>query len=844
MRNVLKKLSLLLALLAALFMITGCPKDAPQGATTHTVTVATFDGANVKSLDFTVEEGDTLESIAALAGVSLEGFDFVGFYTADGKEFAKTKPITSDVKLFARFEKRETTKEETVGNVTTKEEKIETKTASISTAQTETTTVTTKLSDGTETKVIESKTTETKTDNTTVVTEETTNIAADGSSTTIAESTTTDANNNVIAETQVTTTTDAQGNSSTATTNTTYDENGNKTSNTDVETTAAADATVESLINSGIKAIQEGNILSAKSFFEEAYKKDSNDDQAKVVSALVDLASISTNAKIGKFFKDHFGIQNYPGTLNGLLAGDWLSASSYEMENPFYIYTAELEEVKTPKEGEYYYYKASRAWRNKEAELSNGEYTYSSGKLKTIDGKNYIFDEYDERRYEEEINRTEYLSEGIFKNLIGYGYSGGTYYYKIDGQGEYLVSAKYSADLPGTFYKAGEYKDYKFMGKTTYIAPTFAAMDKADTWFTTAVKNESYFAELVTANILKGNVNGLDSAIDDLYDALFNSDEYKSAIAKIDSVKADVLVPGSLIEALELEQFYGEGKTIKLGKTELNLVKALLNVYKGIFEYIQSIDLSTDLSFFETEKLFRDSASTEEAQSNKNNQEFIEYLTTTFTGYDAKIDPLANKFLSTRSEEKLAASKATFISVIDDIVAAYNSITSESSVYPAMVGENVAKGKVFKDAALLLKTAISEGKVFYVPMEWEGIPAAWPTAAGEGIISIDMKELFEKDLFAIGTYIELCDVDEHKAPALYTVTGEDANGDYIFTNVTKVKDFEFGEDTFIVIKLDISRLQALTNMAAMIPLEGEYMPLQAEVAAYIYNFYYTAKATE
>ena len=840
MKNVLKKLGIVLTLITAIFMLTGCPKDAPQEAKKYTVTVATFDGANVKSLDFTVEEGDTLESIAALSGISLEGFTFVGFYTADGKEFAKTKPITSDVKLYARFEKKETKKEETVGNVTTKEETIETKTASISTAQTETTTVTTKLADGSETKVIESTTTETKTDNTTVVTEETTNIAADGSSTTIAESTTTDANNNVIAETQVTTTTDAQGNSSTATTNTTYDENGNATSNTDVETTTVADATVESLINSGIKAIQEENILLAKAFFEAAYEKDPNDDQAKVVSALVDLASISTNEKLGKFFKDHLGIQNYPGTLNALLAGDWLSASSYEMENPFYIYTAELEEVKTPKEGEYYYYKASRVWRNKDAELSNGEYTYSSGKLKTIDGKNYIFDEYDERRYEEEINRTEYLSEGIFKNLISYGYSGGTYYCKIDGQGEYLVSAKYSADLPGTFYKAGEYKDYKFMGKTIYIAPTFAAMDKADTWFTTAVKNESYFAELVTANILKGNVNGLDSAIDDLYDALFNSDEYKSAIAKIDSVKADVLVPGSLIEALELEQFYGDGQKVMLGKTELNLVKALLNIYKGIFEYIQSIDLSTDLSFFETEKLFRDSASTE-AQSKKNNQEFIEYLTTTFTGYDAKIDPLANKFLSTRSEEKLAASKATFISVIDDLVAAYNSITSESSVYPAMVGENIAKGKVFKDAALLLKTAISDGKVFYVPMEMSDIPAAWPTAAGEGIISIDMKELFGKDLFAIGTYVELCTVNGHAAPALYTITGEDANGDYILTKLSEIEDFEFGEDSFIVIKLDLSRVKKLSNVAAMIPLQGDYIPVTAMAAAYIYNFYYTAK---
>ena len=894
MNKSIKNLGIMLTLIAALFMITGCPQEVPQDAKKHTVTIATYgEEGKIVPLSFTVQEGDTLESIADLAGVSLESFDFVGFYTADGKEFAKTKPITSDLNLYARFEKKTATEEKDPANsnVTVKEEKTETKTADVSEVVVETTTTTTVLDNGKTEVKIESTTTETTSEKTTT-TEETTNIAADGSSTSNSETVVQDSTGKTISTAETNVTTDAEGNSTSVTTDdkgnetiqttdadgnsttVTTDSEGNKTTvtkdfegnattvtedkdgNVNVEIKPADEATVESIINSGIKAISEGNIISAKSFFEAAYAKDPNNDQAKVVSALVDLASISTNEKLGEFFKDHFGIQNYPGTLNALIAGDWLRASTYEVENPFYLYTSELKEVKTPKEGDYYYYKASfysndidDYWDVYKQYEKEGIVRSNTYKLKTIDGKNYLFSVNNERNYEHQISETyNFPEEGLFFEILAPDGSYDTYknnYYKIDGKGEYLVWAEYNADYPGPCYK-GEYKDYLFKGKTTYIAPTFASMEK-ENWFATATTNETYFAQLVTANLLKGNVNGLDSAIDDLYEALFNSNEYKSAIAKIDSVKADVIIPGSLVKALELKQFYGEGEKIKLGKTELNLIKALLNIYKGIFEYVQSIDLSSDLSFFETDKLFHDTV-----PELKSNEEFEEpdefelYLMEKLTGYDATIDPLANKFLSTRDEDKLAASKETFVSVIDDIVAAYDSITGEKSIYPSVVGEYAKKGKVFRDAAVLLRTAIADGGAFYIPQHIDGIPAAWPTADGNGIISVDMKELFGKDLFAIGTYLDLCTIgeDKHEAPALYTITGKDKDNNYIFKNITEVEQFEFDENIMIFIKLDISRLQALTNMAAMIPLKGEYMPIPAEAFGVIYQFYYTVKETE
>ena len=804
MKNVLKKLNCMLVLVAALLMITGCPKE-PAGPDTHKVTVTT--NVDVAAVTFTVEDGTTLEQIKQFpTDPVLDGYTFDGYYTTENEKFAKNKPITKDVVLFAKF-----TKNNTAANVT-EEKSADGSTTTITTTTDETTGKTEVVSEKKE-KDGSSTTTTTTTDETTgtkeVVTEK---KETDGSSTTTKE--TTDQSGNTTVET---TTTDNQGNTK-----------------TEAEVKPADNATVESLINTGIRMIAQENILEAKACFEAAYKLNPNDDQAKVVSALVDLASISTNEKLGKFFKDHLGIQNYPGTLNALIAGDWLKASNYEVEEPFDIYTTELVEEKEPKASGYYYYKARRAGgvntRVGDSEDPSIIWSSSEYKLKTINGKNYLFTRAKEKEYESKINTTCYLSDGLFQEIEASG-TNSKGYYQIDGKGDYLVYAKYNAEYSGPCYKAGEWKDYTFVGKTTYISPTFASMEK-ETWFTTATKNESYFAQLVTANILKGNVNGLDSAIDDLYSALFESNEYKSAIKKIDSVKADVLVPSTLIEALELQQFYGQGEKIKLGKTELNLVKALLNIYKGIFEYVQSIDLSTDLSFLETKKIF--------SNNSVKGNEFAQYLNTTFTGYDAALDPIANKFLSTRSEKKLAASKETFISVIDDVVAAYDSITGTNSIYPAVVGQYAKQGKVFREAAVALKTAISKGKEFFMPMEMEGIPAAWPTAAGNGILSVNMGEVFGKDLFAINTYLDLCDYSGHKAPSLYIVTGQDASGKPILKNYTELKTISLGQD-YICLKVDLSKLEALTNMAAMIPLESEYIPLPVQAAAIIFNFYYTAK---
>ncbi len=837
MKNVLKKISLMLTFLAALFMITGCPKDAPQGTKECKVTIATFDGENVKNLDFTVEEGDTLESITDLK-VSLEGFDFVGYFTTNGVEFTKTQPITSDLKLYARFEKRGNPTEETNGNVTTKEETIETKTASISEAQTTITTVTTKLGDGTETTTIESVTTETKEDKTTVVTEEITEIAADGSSTKTTESTTTDANNNVVSETSVTTTTDAQGNSSTTTTDTTYDEHGTPTTHTDVQTTTASESTVEDLINFGINSLKDGNLLAAKSFFEAAYKKDSKDKQAIVASALVDLASVSANPKIGTFFKNHLGVQNYPGTLDALITGDWLIASQYTEPETFEVGVIKVEEVSKPEVGSLYICKAKKVNKNTDGAIS----AHVEYQIKTVEGTNYFFSQEAEAQYEKYVDKHTYFSIGIdaiMGSIMGSLSYSRPDYYKVDPDGDCYLLAHYAEDYTGPCYKYDPETEV-FQGKTTYHAPTLDTLTNASdkTWFTITTQNFDYFEKLVAANILKGNVNGLDSAVDDLYEAIFDSKEYKSAVKKINDLDGDVLIPGALIDALGLTEFYGEDEEIKLGKSELKLIEALLNVYKGMFEYIQSIDLSIDLSFLKSKEIFS-SFETEGTE-----QKALNYLMSTISSYNAAIDPLANDFLSTRNEAKLAASKATFVSVIEDIIAAYTSITGEDSIYPSVVGETLAKGSVFKDAATSLKNAISEGGVFYAPMEMSGIPATWPTKEGEGIISVDMSELFGKDLFAIGTYLQLCTVNGHKAPALYTITGENEEGDYILTNLSEIENFEFGENSFVVIKLNLSRVKKLSNMAALIPLDGDYIPLPAEVAAYVYNFYYTTKATE
>ena len=716
-------------------------------------------------LTFTVEEGDTVSSISDYKNPTLDGYTFEGLFTSDNKKYDVSKPITSNLVLYAKFTK--VTKSED-GNTTTKE-----------------------------------------------------TVSADGTSVIISE----------------TITTDEAGNSSTTVTKTTTDSEGNKTTETKTDYEIEEDFSAHDLIEIGITEAMQLNITGAQWYFNAAYAKDPDNDEAKIYSALADISSIATNYKIQQFFADHFGITNYPSTLGAVVARNWLAESDYQTEDYDFFKSYTLKKVENPKANTTYYYKAkkNKGWsENTYNGFRINKYIDDNRKL-NYKGKEYFLNENDYYRVKEQLQGE---TRGLF--FIGsmeFSNSSNEWCDDLilDENGDFLVELW---DYEGTAipYQL-DYEKIKYAYPVTYKAPVIKSFEK-DSWFTMQASGTYYLYYLLIANIVEGNVNGLDSAIDDLYSALFESDEYKNACAKIDSIKNPVILPELAVAAFGLDEMFGSTE-IQIGATELKLIKSVLEIFKGFFEYIQSYSFNISLSFLQTDwtKFIE--------QGEKNDKALQEYVESLIYSYNAEIDPIANGFLSVRNEEKITDSKNTYIGILADLIAAYDSITGEDSIYPSAIGGIVSEGEVFRTAAAALKEALEKDGKFYFPKEIEDIPESWPTAPSPYVYTIDCGKLFTAGQFAIDNLIELDTIkgtaSTDKVPVFYTF---DQNGNPVrITSADEIIPLlKVQGENKPMIAIKILALKALNEVINIeipnLPADEIIMPIQNNVVAIIFNFYY------
>ncbi|MBR6340727.1 MAG: hypothetical protein IKR64_02395 [Treponema sp.] len=897
-----KKLGLLLTLLTALLFITACPgpnTNSGDGSgsgtdgqvlSEYTVTISTMEGNQIKEKEYKVKAAEGLNTISGLTDPTLEGYDFLGYFTEKGTKFEKTYPIQTNLRLFARFEKKAQTNTSDDGKTTTTQSEL-TNADNTTSTKTETTTKNDDNSTTTEITII------TKDENDKKVSEEntTTTTYENGESTSSSTITHYDENENPVStvevettvtvdeggketEVKTTTETDSQGNTSTETQTTVTNEDGESettTTQTDPEgnTTVivSPNTSVHTLIESGIGCLagKIPNIDSAQDYFKRAYEQDPNDNEAKVYSALADITSITTNSKIKQFFEDHLGITNYPSTPNALISGRWFMEGEYEStrQDDFegYIVT----KVDDPKEDEWYWYKVKPFYG-----YDQGEYSYSDGesasdqgdsgdkgpvvvetqyydyKTITVDSKTYYVDSSTKAKVEENL---EGYSIPMFGGVGVKGYNSSS-----PSRSKYVIAddtGYYWAELPA--FKAGNATPYNFKYanveydySVTILGPVFKELEN-QAWFTIPKSRWDYAMFLMMANLVHGNINGLDPVIDDLYAALFDSDEYKNAARKINAINGPVLLPDEVVAAYGLEEYFGEDD-VTVGATELKLIKSALDVFKGLFEYLQCYSFSTNLSFLETDwtmfmsEVQKSGKSSREAaeEDDEGMPPAMEYVFNLISAYNEDIDPIANGFLSVRNPSKMEACKATFIGVLDSLIASYDSITGTSSNYPAAVGEYLKTYSILRNAAAELKTAIQNGGKFYIPMDKEQ-PKAWPIAGGLNTLTLDCGKLFNPGQFALSNLIEL----EDGKPVVYA----DMTAASKITSTQALLDLmkqagedeeEIGEEEdkegpgLVYFKNKIGNaLYEVLNIPDL--KQGrEYIEVPAVAALFVYNFYY------
>lgn len=233
------------------------------------------------------------------------------------------------------------------------------------------------------------------------------------------------------------------------------------------------------------------------------------------------------------------------------------------------------------------------------------------------------------------------------------------------------------------------------------------ALIDADWW-------EDCLQEGFAEKVAKANSNGLNTALNKLVDILKSTYNEVVEISK-DMNQASVLLPAVLIDALEIEDFFGTSD-IRVGKAELDVVIAAMGITKGIFEYISAFDWTFDASTISSDMNIDD------------------FITAVQSG---------KKLLTTQNAQRLADSKQSFIDAANMVIASYDYITYESDIYPSEVKDVLTEYKIFYEAAKAFKDALENGRIFYVPDTDIFELEKWPTSGiGDYIVKIDCAKMF------------------------------------------------------------------------------------------------------
>jgi hypothetical protein len=331
----------------------------------------------------------------------------------------------------------------------------------------------------------------------------------------------------------------------------------------------------------------------------------------------------------------------------------------------------------------------------------------------------------------------------LMKNKLGF--------YSYPGTMNALLSARwkddYASDVWGwSNWETGEEEYYIadrdslpqlkipnwFEGSTVYKSSLLAnATATAETWNI-----------LLLANLLDKNTSGLNSLVDSLLSSAFGA-SFNTVAARVerlqyaDSFEVDPLVT----EALGLTEFFDEYK-IKVGRPELDLLIASLQVIKASLEYLASYDLNTDLSFLKYAWADDDEG-----------EKFAEAL----GKLSANQLPLRNNFMKIRSAASMTQSKNDYKAAVEKIIAVYDYLISdENEAYPPGTRDELKEYGWVKNGLTGLKDAIAGGGQFWIPAGDLTKISTWPTAKNQGTnFGIDMGKFFTAGYLSLNNVLEV-----------------------------------------------------------------------------------------
>lgn len=341
----------------------------------------------------------------------------------------------------------------------------------------------------------------------------------------------------------------------------------------------------------------------------------------------------------------------------------------------------------------------------------------------------------------------------------------GTKYYEKDCTDEDKRVLIYDDD--GVRYLA-QFNEPAWLKDTDYYKETFVG-----TTATIVTQAYRFYASLIDCN-----PNGANELIDNIVNVFNTKFNPVKEIANTISNNS-VLIPAKVIETLNLEELLGDSN-VKLGKAELNVVIASLQLFKGIFEWISSYDLSANIT--ELKSLF-------------NSNESFDH---NYINDIIKVDTF-----KTRNESAITTSKATFVDALDMLLASYDFIVSSENDYPQAAKDEIKRyGDVLKSACEQLKNSITDGTVFYIPNDNPFQTNEWNATKDNCWFGIDMGKLFKAGYFSnivertsSGALKIMCDVEAWTGEDDYDVATFEVTSDMTVESL-EAKVLQLGKEEY------------------------------------------------
>ena len=461
----------------------------------------------------------------------------------------------------------------------------------------------------------------------------------------------------------------------------------------------------KALLNEAVDLLFEGDIDGGIAKIKTAYDGQKN-DETKMYYALAELASISVDESVNTLLTENFGIVGYPSELNSLLNGDWLEEYSDLTKRRTFLFVDETEGMGP-------YYKCSGVETDRGTGVCVcGQYSPEEDCWYDADCCNIKDIQLDENG-QYIISGWELLDKGLVSE-------------------EQLQNAtKYYAILTWNTIEVERGKEYYPKFDTVSIE----GMETVNTTF--------QLSEVVSYHLLNCNSEGLNSVIDNIL-AVFG-DKFENAKFLVASMSnASVEIPAELFDALELEEILGKA-SLKVGKAEVNVLVASMEILQGTFQWMASYDWSANFSSI-IDYLYSYEETSEELDQ-------LELVRSCFS----------SEMLKIRNENKMTESKESFIDAISMIIDSYDFLVGDTSEYPESVIEQIKEyGEVFKDGAEKLKKAIEDGTVFYVPEKDPYLTGYWDNTSRNAMFGIDFGKFFQA-----GYLSDIIEKDADGNPKLY-----------------------------------------------------------------------------